>query len=296
MSGNAATISDTVRSFFNNYTYYKWQRSTDGGLSWIDVTLPTGPVVPIWNGTAWQYVSTYTIPPAFTTLANNGNKYRLIVATSLTNLADLNCRSTDPSTIVTLNIINCGPPLSTKITAFSGKITSSKPILKWTTNIESEPLYFDIEKSTDGSNFITIGTVNSHNDPGAAQNNYLFADPEDVAGTVYYRISMRTQDGEITYSRIIQLSVNPESFSFVSVINPFVSALYFDIASTKDGIVKADLIDQFGKPVKRGTFDIRAGVTQLAFDNTGALAAGIYILRVEMEGTAIYKRVMKQNR
>ena len=37
-AGNAVTIYDTVRSFFNNYVYYKWQRSTDGGTIWTDVT------------------------------------------------------------------------------------------------------------------------------------------------------------------------------------------------------------------------------------------------------------------
>ena len=31
-------MTDTVRSYFNNYVYYKWQRSTDGGASWNDVT------------------------------------------------------------------------------------------------------------------------------------------------------------------------------------------------------------------------------------------------------------------
>ena len=62
--------------------------------------------------------------------------------------------------------------------------------------MENQPLYFDIEKSTDGSHFTTIGTVNSYNDPGATQNNYQFTDPEDITGNVYYRISMRNPDGE----------------------------------------------------------------------------------------------------
>jgi hypothetical protein len=294
--GNAISIYDTVRSFFNNYVYYKWQRSTDGGLTWTDVTVPAGPVIPFWNGTAWEYVSSYTIPPAFTTLANSGDKYRLIVATSLTNLSDINCLSTDPSTIVTLSVINCGPPLSTKITAFSGKVTNSKPALKWTTNTENEPFYFDIEKSSDGTRFTIIGTVNSYNDPSAIQNNYIFTDPDNITGQAYYRISMRTVDGQVSYSRILELSTDPEIFSFVSVINPFVSTLFFDISSTRDGVVKAELIDQFGEPVKKGSFDIRTGVTQLAFDNTSVLPAGIYILKAEMAGTIIYKRVMKQNR
>src|SRR5258706_8088442 len=168
--------------------------------------------------------------------------------------------------------------------------------MKWKTNIENEPLYFDIEKSIDGHTFMTIGTVNSHNDPAAMQNNYQFTDPADISHDVYYRVSMRTLDGKVNYSRIIKLSITPVNFSFASVINPFISALFFDITSVKDGVVKAELVDQFGRPVKRQTFEIRAGVTQLSFENTGTLSAGIYILRVEMEGNAIYRRVMKQNR
>ncbi|HEY6063825.1 MAG TPA: hypothetical protein VIV35_09465, partial [Chitinophagaceae bacterium] len=49
---NIIVLQDTVRSFFNNYVYYKWQRSTNGGASWSDVTPPSGPAIPFWNGTA----------------------------------------------------------------------------------------------------------------------------------------------------------------------------------------------------------------------------------------------------
>lgn len=293
--GNSATINDTVRSFFNNYTFYKWQRSTDGGVTWTDVTLPLGPVVPVWNGTAWQYVASYTIPPAFTTVANSGDKYRVVVATSLTNLTDVNCRSTDPTTIVTINVIDCGPPLATKIITFNGKIASSKATLRWTTNIETEPFYFDIEKSVDGRSFSVIGTVNSVNDQGALENNYIFTDPENITGAAFYRINMRNVDGRASYSQVLQLTIGMQPFSFVSVINPFANALYFDISSTKDGSAQADLIDQFGKQVKNKTFDIKNGVNQLTFENTSILSPGVYILRVQMEGSTIYRRVMKQN-
>ncbi|HEY6505303.1 MAG TPA: T9SS type A sorting domain-containing protein, partial [Chitinophagaceae bacterium] len=292
---NPLTIYDTVRSFFNNYVYYKWQRSTDGGTNWTDVTAPAGPAAPFWNGTAWEYVSSYTIPPALTGLANSGDKYRLIVATTLGNLSDANCRSTDASNIVTINVINCGPPLDTKIISMTGKITNSKATLKWITGVETGPLYYDVEKSSNGSNFSIIATVDGYNDPGASQNNYAYTDPADINGKVYYRVRMRSPDNQFVYSRIIQLSTGYDDLSFTSVINPFFNELLFDISSVKDGLAKAELIDQFGKAVKRKTFDIKEGVTQLSFDNTDILPAGIYILRLELDGTLIYKKVMKQN-
>lgn len=86
---NSIQIQDTIRSFFNNYVYYKWQRSTDGGASWTDVTAPTGPVVPLWNGSV--DMCPLAIPPTATTLADNGDMYRLIVATTLGNLANPDC-------------------------------------------------------------------------------------------------------------------------------------------------------------------------------------------------------------
>jgi hypothetical protein len=106
---------------------------------------------------------------------------------------------------------------------------------------------------------------------------------------------MRNTDNLFSYSRTLQLSTGIDNFAFVSVINPFSYELLFDVSSARDGRAKAELTDQFGNPIKRRSFDIREGVSQLSFDNTGTLPVGIYILRLELEGKVIYKKVMKQN-
>jgi hypothetical protein len=293
-NNNPLTIYDTVRSYFNNYTYYKWQRSIDNGVTWTDVSPAMGPAVPTWNGTAWQYVTSYTIPPTSTYPSDAGDLYRVIVSTTTANLSNANCRSTDPSTIITLNVLTCGIVLDTKFISVSGKVNNSRSTVKWTTNMEPGPLYYDVEKSFDGSNFTVIGTVDGYNNPGAVQNSYAFVDPNDIDSKAYYRIKMRSPDNQSHYSRTLQLSTGPDNFSFVSVVNPFNNELVFDISSTRNGVARAELADQFGKSVKRASFDVREGVNQLLLDNTGSLPAGIYILKLELDGIVIYKKVMKQ--
>ena len=293
---NTILLTDTIQSYFNNYTYYKWQRSTNGGASWTDVTGAIGPASPAWNGSDWEYIAYYTVPTTMTLLSNSGDIYRVVVATTVANLSDINCQFTDAGPFITLQVIACGPPLDVQLLSFFGRITNDRAVLKWTTTGENEPVYFDIEKSTDGVNFSIIGTVNSYNDYTSEQSIYSFTDPEQLTGKAYYRIKIRNEQGQSEYSKTIQLSLNREPFSFISVVNPFSSSLVFEVSSAQNGKADAELIDQLGKLVRRKSFDITAGINELNFDNTGTLAPGIYILRVQSAGAVLQKRVLKQNK
>ena len=291
---NIIVLRDTVRSYFNNYVYYIWQRSTNGGSTWTDVTAPAGPITPYWNGTAWEYISSYTIPPSQTQMANNGDLYRLVVATTLANLLDVNCRFADVTSIVTLAVIDCGVPLTAQLLSFSGRIINERAILRWTTTGEGEPLLFEVEKSTDGTNFYLAGSVNSYNDYTSEQSIYSFTDASTLTGKTYYRIRMRNIVGQSTYSRTIQLLTDTDLLSFVSVINPFDNNLTFEVAALQNGKAYAELIDPAGKTVKKTSFEIATGVNRLTIDNTEILSGGIYFLRVNIAGHTIQRRVIKQ--
>ena len=292
--GNILTLYDTVRSYFNNYVYYKWQLSINGGASWVDLTLPLGPITPYWNGTAWEYVTSYIVPPISTGILNIGDLYRLVVATTLSNLSNANCRFTDVGNIITLNVLDCGPLLSTELISFTGQEDNGLAKLKWITTKEEEPLIFDIERSTDAINFSLVASVNSYRDSTSEQNTYYYNDPIALPGRVFYRIKERNSAGHSKYTKTIQLSRSALPFSFVTVVNPFDDKLLFDISSDKNGKADAVLIDQSGNIVNRKSFQLGSGVNKLSMDATGKLPTGVYYLRIESGGTSLQKKVLRQ--
>ncbi len=291
--GNSIIITDTVSSYFDNYSYYKWQRSTDGGTTWVDIGGASGSATPVWNGSAYVYVTAYTIPAAFTTAANDGDLYRVVVGTTATNLTDPNCQSSDPVTINLDVLTDCGPLLDIDLLSASGQIVSSKAKISWTTSRENEPVSFAVEKSNNGTDFIQIATVNGKNNPSADINSYSFTDPAVLADKAWYRIKMITATHS-KYSRIISLNKNQQEFALGTVINPFASELLFDVYSPADTKIDVLITDLSGRTLKRKSMLVKAGTNSLSMDQTESLAAGIYILQVRNNDKVLTKMVMKK--
>jgi hypothetical protein len=99
--GSPLTISDTVRSYFNSYSYYQWEVKPFGG-SWTTIAGASGNAIPVFNPiyNQFEYVISYTIPGSATLQANAGDLYRMVVASSLPNLTN-GCNYT-PSVSFTL--------------------------------------------------------------------------------------------------------------------------------------------------------------------------------------------------
>ncbi|MFN8289369.1 MAG: T9SS type A sorting domain-containing protein [Chitinophagaceae bacterium] len=294
---NTLLLTDTVRSYFNNYVYYKWQRSTDGGITWTDVTAAFGPIVPYWNAavSAWEYVSSYVVPPAYTRPGNNGNKYRLVTSTTLANLANPSCSFTDQGSIVTINVITCGVPLKVKLLSFSGQLVAQGAALNWSTGLEDEPVVFDVLRSNDGVNFTLLTSMNARFDNSSEVNNYSYLDPAPGPGKNFYKVIMRNNSGQTVSSRTIQLSLTKDNFSFVAVINPFLNQLVFEVNAAGAGKAEAELIDATGKIAAKKVFDVTSGVNHLVLEGTDKIPSGIYYLRVISAGFVIQRTVMKQS-
>jgi len=106
-AGHTLTLTDTVRSYYNVYIYYKWQRSTDGGTTWNDIAGTSGVASPTLVGpNNYQFTNSYTLPPSATAVSNNGDLYRMVVATNALNLSG-SCNYSDITPVALTVLNNC---------------------------------------------------------------------------------------------------------------------------------------------------------------------------------------------
>ncbi len=288
---NPYTIYDTVSSYFNNYIYYKWQISQNGGATWTDIAGASGTGSPVWNGSAWVYVVSYTIPPTMTWSTNNGDKYRIVVATTAANLASASCQFTDTG-VITITTWNCPWALNIDLLNFSGFRENNHNVLTWLVSREYEPLQYFIEKSDDGIHFSAIGVVAGYNN-NSVTNQYRFTDLSPADKPYWYRIAVVNAAGGRKYSGIILLSGTTNEFSFVSVVNPFKQTLNFEIASATKEMITVTLIDLSGKVLLNKSLIVNDGVNAFELPVPAYLPSGNFILNISNSERSLKKNVMK---
>ena len=284
--GFPLTLSDTVKSYFNNYTNFCWEKSTDG-INWISTGV-CGTKVPVLVNGLWQYV----VDTAFTTVASDdGTYYRLKVGTTFSNLSDPTC-SVNNSQRIYLKVFtsNC-TVLDAKVLNFYGNIVGDKSILKWSAQNEKNLLEYEVEKSTDGVNFSQVGVVFPLNTINEIH--YSFNDPVSVTSYVYYRLKLIGQENN-KYSNIIVLYNKTAPFR-VNYINPFKNNLKLNVFIPEDGIVKIHLYNIYGKAVSKKSFQLSKGNSKVIIDDVETLPAGIYILRTFFNNSISQAKLFKTN-
>ena len=289
---NTITINDTIQSYFNSYQNYQWQRSTDNGSTWTNITAATGTASPAWNGSAYQYITSYTVPPSNTNSSDSGNQYRVIVATTTSNLSNPSCQVTDGVSIIKLTVTNCGIPLSSQLLTFNGRLKNNYSNLFWTVSNESGIVNYQIEKSLDGINFNPIKTIKAYNN-NSTSNYYTFLDSVPVTKEVWFRIGFVNNRNENQYSNIIKLSNTLNDFNVTNVINPFKENLSFNITVTKDAKVEASISTINGNILKKQTYTAFTGTNNFSILNLESLTPGVYLLQIQYDNQTINRKIIK---
>lgn len=285
--GNQVDMSTVINSYFSNYTYWLWEKSTDGGLTWTSTGV-SGVGSPALVSGQWQYTAVY---PSFLADASlNNTMFRIKVASTAANLSNPGCAFT-ASTLITVLTSTCSVLPAPKITAFGAKQVNGYGNLDFTTDQELPGIYFDIEKSTDAVHYQQIGSIHADAAEGAGKN-YSFADATALTGATWYRIKLVTSKG-YSYSHIAVVYPGSSSFEVKSIVNPFDTYISFDAVSPSDRQVTVYLFDSFGRLVKQQQQFIYNGFNKVTVTGLDALDNGNYFLQVQTGGQTFNKKLIK---
>lgn len=135
--------------------------------------------------------------------------------------------------------------LPVQLSSFKAVVQDNKIKLLWATGMELNNNHFEIERSTDGQNFIGIGFVAAKGS-GDRSSEYLFTDTNPAGGTNYYRLKQVDMDNHFEYSNVIPVKAG--SCNWISIFpNPVKGKLI--IQSSSDG--NAMLTNEFGQVLQR---------------------------------------------
>ncbi|MBS1915117.1 MAG: T9SS type A sorting domain-containing protein [Bacteroidetes bacterium] len=289
------TVRFKVSSFFNNYTQYQLQKSIDGGVTWtspgIDTTgaADNGTGVPVYNSGTGNYE--YTVARYYRlNLTDTLTTYRLIAATTVSNLSNSNCSSYATAQKIVI-AVDCMTVLPTNIILFKGHLDNGFSNLQWVTTNETANITYTVERSYDQLHFEPVASF-AGTAPEGLGATYNFTDPKVIQQPTYYRIHLVSGKYE-KYSSIVLLSNTDIDFNVQSVTNPFNDWLAFDMTAPDDAVSTFTIFDTYGRVVKQERQSVSKGYNNIKIYNLGSLASGTYTLQVQYNDRMMTKRVIK---
>lgn len=170
------------------------------------------------------------------------------------------------TTIVTYDL------LPVKLLSFSAFKSGRKHLLQWTVANEAELKQYELERSSDGAEFKTLGLL------AAGKTSYQYLDEKPLKGVNYYRLKMLNRDGSASYSNTRVLSFDG-SFDVVIYPNPAGEKLQLLITSEKEEKLRMQITDMSGKVVLVKQLTANEGSAIRSVDLNG-VQRGTYFLKI----------------
>lgn len=181
--------------------------------------------------------------------------------------------STEPAQLITL------PSTGLNLNAV---LNGNDVVLNWKTLTEINSNHFEIERSTDGRTFSTIGSRNAAGN-SVTEISYSLIDPAMNASVYYYRVKLVDNDNRYSYSNVAMVRKAGSVKDVRMFPNPASSQVNLEFSNAKGNYV-ISLFNQGGQEVVSQKASITFGVQYIAV-NRNSLASGSYLVRVRSTDT-----------
>ena len=179
--------------------------------------------------------------------------------------------------------------LPVELLTFKAQNTEGSNLLTWATATERNTRDFDIEQSSDGKIFNSIGNVKAKGNTQTPQY-YRFADDKFLDLT-YYRLKINDLDNKSAYSKIESVTRPHKGFSVKAYPNPFSNDVKIEFSTDKKTDVQIEVVDILGRQVFVSKVEnTEGGIVPLAI---GHLSSGAYLLKVSGNQQTVVQRLIK---
>lgn len=168
---------------------------------------------------------------------------------------------------------------------FDAKLNGNTVQVKWNVNKEINFSRYEIQRSIDGRNFYTIGSV-----AGANQTNYSFTDVNLTnSKNFFYRIRMVDMDGKYSFSKVVVIKLTHHFANALVYPNPANNTLTVELKSalTERGILSIN--DIAGRLLLTKNINAAQNKIQL---NIQHLPAGRYFLTIQNSNELVNQSFM----
>ena len=203
--------------------------------------------------------------------------------------ADLEPDWRDVDNIITLPIT---------LLSFDAEKQVNSVLLNWVTVSEINNDYFTIEKSTNGIDFISVGTVKGSGN-STEKNEYSLVDAKPYNGVSYYRLKQTDYNGSFTYSdiRVVEFKGKSSSDSKIYPNPSKGGGLFLDIVNPPVGEITIHLKALDGSLLKEMKMPIEADIVNFEVEilRGMTLSAGTYLVSYQVEGGEVvtFKYIVK---
>lgn len=182
-------------------------------------------------------------------------------------------------------------PLPVQDLQFAAKAIGQSIVLNWTTKSEINSRNFVIERSSDGMQFISIGTQNARGN-SSQLSQYSFMDDNVSAGIwYYYRLRQVDMNNAEKLSEIRKARIDNGKVKMILHPNPATTAVRI-ILPVKHNSVNIRITDAAGRIVQK--LKVNNTMNGIYNINVAHLAKGIYSVTVVADGQEFIEKLVKE--
>jgi len=185
-------------------------------------------------------------------------------------------------------------PTPVELAYFTGTLNGNKIDLHWRTETEVNNYGFDIERSKDDADWLTIGFVEGHGNSNSPRQ-YSFSDSEvEQSAKYFYRLKQIDNDGTYDYSGVVNVDVDLPNNFYLSqnYPNPFNPETRIDFSLPEKQQVSLGVYNTLGELVIELVNEEREAGSYSAMFDASNLSSGMYVYKLKTSEFAENKKMI----